>query len=236
MTDGGDGDGSTGSPLVAWVRAELAARADPGRAAGQQRYMKSVMPFHGVGMPEVRRLVKRAVAAYSVASAPAMLEVARELWDGATHREERYAAMAVCRDRRHRSFQSIDCLPTYRHFILSGAWWDLVDETSHLVEAVLGADPPAVVPMLREWAVDEDMWIRRAAMLSQLGRGAATDVDLLRDTIEPNLADREFFIRKAAGWALRQYARTDPDWVRDFLDTHEMSGLTRREAAKHLTA
>jgi len=224
----------TAGPLIDWVRRELAARADADRARGQRAYMKSAMPFYGVPLPEVRRVVRRAVAACPPASADEMLAVARRMWDEAGRREERYAALAVCRDSRHGAFQSIACLPTYRHFVETGVWWDVVDETAHLVEAVLVSEPAIVTPVMRDWAVDEHMWLRRVAILCQLGRRDATDTALLTDVIEPNLADREFFIRKAAGWALRQYARTDADWVRRFLDTHEMSGLTRREASKHL--
>jgi 3-methyladenine DNA glycosylase AlkD len=78
------------------------------------------------------------------------------------------------------------------------------------------------------------MWVRRLAILSQLGRRDRVDRALLADVIEPNRADGEFFIRKAIGWALREYARVDPDWVREYVAGHELSALTRREALKHL--
>ncbi len=94
--------------------------------------------------------------------------------------------------------------------------------------------------MVRQWAVDDDLWLRRTAMICQLHRKDDTDVDLLREVLEANLEDsrygREFFVRKALGWALRQHARVDPDWVRAFVAEHEddLSGLSRREALKHL--
>jgi 3-methyladenine DNA glycosylase AlkD len=83
---------------------------------------------------------------------------------------------------------------------------------------------------------DANMWLRRAAIISQLGARQATDVDLLADVIEPNLADREFFIRKAIGWALRDYAWTNPEWVRGYVRAHEtqLSPLARREALKNI--
>ena len=96
--------------------------------------------------------------------------------------------------------------------------------------------------MLERWAVDDDLWLRRTAILAQLKRKDGTDLDLLRLALEQNLEDslhgREFFIRKALGWALREHAKTDPDWVRAFVAEHEdrLSGLTRREALKHLAA
>jgi len=78
------------------------------------------------------------------------------------------------------------------------------------------------------------MWIRRIAIISQMGRRDRVDRDLLAQVIAPNLGDSEFFIRKAIGWALREYARVEPDWVRQYADTHDLSPLSRREALKHL--
>ena len=101
---------------------------------------------------------------------------------------------------------------------------------------MLLVDPEGEGLRMREWAVSEDLWLRRSAILGQLRLQERTDLRLLEDVIEPNLDDHEFFVRKAIGWALRQYARTDPVWVREFVDrhTHRISGLSRREALKHL--
>ncbi|PRY63325.1 DNA alkylation repair enzyme [Knoellia remsis] len=89
---------------------------------------------------------------------------------------------------------------------------------------------------MREWAERDDLWLRRSAIISQLRHRERTNTQLLEDVIVPNLGDREFFVRKAIGWALRQYARTNPAWVRDVVTRHtdSMSGLSRREALKHL--
>ncbi len=98
-----------------------------------------------------------------------------------------------------------------------------------------------VTPVLRAWAVDDDLWLRRTAILSQIGHKEDTDLDLLAFALTHNLEDtrhgRTFWIRKAVGWALRQYARTEPAWVRTFVAGHDerLSGLSRREALKHLT-
>jgi len=88
---------------------------------------------------------------------------------------------------------------------------------------------------MREWADDEHLWLRRSAVICQVGAKERTDPVLLADVIEPNLSDRDFFVRKAIGWALRDYARTRPEWVKTFVSSHEsLSGLSRREALKHL--
>lgn len=89
--------------------------------------------------------------------------------------------------------------------------------------------------MLRTWARAPDRWLRRTAVICQLGAKDGTDLELLTEAIEANLDDGDFFLRKGIGWALRQYARTDPDWVRSFVAAHPaLSPLSRKEALKHL--
>jgi 3-methyladenine DNA glycosylase AlkD len=110
-----------------------------------------------------------------------------------------------------------------------------VDEVAHRLADLLDAHPAELSVELRVWADDEDLWIRRAAIIAQLQRKDRVDHALLSDVIEANLGDGEFFIRKAIGWALRDHARADPDWVRAFVDAHpSLSPLSRREAMKHL--
>jgi 3-methyladenine DNA glycosylase AlkD len=127
-------------------------------------------------------------------------------------------------------------VPLYRHWIVTGAWWDTTDEIApKRVGPLLRADPAAVAPVLRRWSTDEDRWLRRASVIAQLGSRAATDTGLLAAAIEANAEDRDFFLRKAIGWALRQHARTDPAWVRRFVAEHPgLSPLSRREALRHL--
>jgi 3-methyladenine DNA glycosylase AlkD len=223
--------------LVPAVRAALEAAGDPARAVGQQAYMKSPMPFRGVRRPEVRRLCRPLFDAHPLPDRTAWESAVRALWDGAGFREERYAATDLTGHRRYRGYQDVAALPLYEHMIVTGAWWDHVDEiASDRVGPVLRAYPGEVGPLLRRWSVDGDIWRRRTAILSQLGSTTRTDVALLADCIVANLDHPDFFVRKAIGWALRQYARTDPGWVRDFVAAHgeRMSGLSRREATRRL--
>jgi len=219
------------------VRAALAAAGDPERATGQQRYMKSAMPFHGVSAPELKRLLRPLLEAYDPVDRAAHEATVRGVWDGATHREERYAALSLARHPRARAWLDLEALPLHRDLVVSGAWWDLVDVVAaHLVGAVLRGHRAETTAVLRGWARDGDPWVRRTAVLAQLGHQQDTDVDLLRDVVEVNAADSSFWLRKAIGWALREYARTEPDWVRAELDRlgDRLSPLSRREAAKHL--
>jgi 3-methyladenine DNA glycosylase AlkD len=227
--------------LVDELRRRIAGAGDASRAPGMQAYMKSALPYRGVTSVPLRALTREVVAADPLPDRPTWEAVVRELWDDAEYREEWYAALAVARHPLYRGYQDVDTLTLYRHLLVTGAWWDVVDDiATHLVGDILAADPERVTPVMRAWAVDDDLWLRRTAVICQLGRKAETDVDLLGFVLTENLEGsrhgREFFIRKAVGWALRQHARTDPAWVRAFVAAHEdrLSGLSRREALKHL--
>src|SRR5690349_1452428 len=227
------------SGLVRAVREQLAAAGDPARAPGMQAYMKSALPCHGVPSPGCRTIFRAVLAEHPLPDRATWLATVHELWDGATHREERYAALAVVRDRRYAAHRDPGTLPLYRHLLVTGAWWDVVDDVAtHLVGPLLLVHPVEVRPVLVRWAADEDRWLRRTSVICQVGAKSATDLDLLTLAVEANLDDRDFFLRKAIGWALRQHARTDPDWVRAFVALHDdrLSGLSRREALKHLGA
>ncbi|GAA1931088.1 DNA alkylation repair protein [Nocardioides hwasunensis] len=227
---------------VGAVRAALAEVGDPARAAQQQAYMKSAMPCVGLAAPELRALLRPILVEHRFIDRAQWEDAVVELWDDASHREEWYAAIALLRHRHHRQWLDADLLPLLEHLVRTGAWWDVVDEISgHLVGQVLLDHRQVVTPVTDAWSVDADsMWVRRSAMIAQLRHEDATDTDLLERVLVANLGDtaygKEFFIRKALGWALRQHARTDPAWVWRFVRTHtdRLSGLSRREALKHL--
>jgi 3-methyladenine DNA glycosylase AlkD len=226
-------------PVVPAIRAALATAGDPERAAAQQAYMKSAMPYRGITSPQLKSILRPLLAdpANLVPDRGEWETTVRELWDGATHREERYAATALTGHRAYRAWQDPESVPLYRHLVTTGAWWDHVDElASRRIGPVLFSHREVMTPLVQRWATDEDLWLRRTAILSQLTFKDRTDLELLRATIEPNLPDRSFWIRKAIGWALRQQARTDPDWVRDTVAGYgeRISGLSRREALRHL--
>jgi len=213
------------------IRSALRDAADPERAPGQQAYMKSAMPFLGVRVPDARRVAKSRAKGRDAATLRA---TALEVWDAAGFREERYAAMALLSLAPVRADPATVAL--VEHMVRTGQWWDYTDELAHRLADLHDARPVETAALVRAWARDPDLWVRRIAILSQLGRGIRLDPDVLADTIAPNTSDPEFFLRKAIGWALREYARVAPEWVRAYVDTHEVSPLTRREALKHLSA
>lgn len=193
--------------------------------------MKSAMPFLGVRVPAVRTVTRSAARGHT--DAETLVDAAVTLWREARFREERYAALTLMALKPLRGDARL--LPVHEEMIRTGGWWDLVDEVAHRLREVFDADPERMALEMRVWADDADLWIRRAAIISQLGRGRVTDRDVLAYAILANIADSEFFVRKAIGWSLRDLGKHDPEWVREFVSQHpELSALSRREALKHL--
>jgi 3-methyladenine DNA glycosylase AlkD len=223
--------------LVDAVRRALADVADPEQAPAMQAYMKSAMPFYGVPKPLRTSALRPVWTAHPVTDRGTWEATVRALYDEAIHREERYAALALLAVRPAKPWHDVALVPLIEHLVVTGAWWDLVDEIAGRHVAPLHrADPVAMAPVIRAWARADDLWLRRTAILSQLGSRSTTDRALLVDVIAPNAESPEFFLRKAIGWALRELAHHDPDWVRAYLveQGDALSHLSRREASKHL--
>jgi 3-methyladenine DNA glycosylase AlkD len=224
-------------PLLIAVRRELKRRADPEKAPHMRAYMKSAMPYLGVQTPRLREACRIAFTAHPLDCFDDWRDTVLSLWRDAQFREERYAAVMLTGERRYREYQTLDALPLYEELIVSGAWWDFVDPiASRRVGLLLERYPVRMRKTMRAWSRSRDMWKRRTAILCQLTFKRETDLTLLYDCIEPNLADKEFFIRKAIGWALRQHAWTDPAEVKRYVAGHRdrLSALSTREALKNI--
>lgn len=220
--------------MTRFLAAELAKVGDPKRAADMAAYMKTDMPFYGVSSPERAKVYRQLRSRFPITSRADYVAAVRTMWER-PHREEKYCAISLAVD--HPEYVTIGSVPLYRRMIREGAWWDFVDEiAAHLIGKVLLDDRERMAPKLDRWINDENMWIRRTAILSQLKHKAATDQDRLFGYCLRRADEKEFFIRKAIGWALREYAKTEPDAVRTFALEHRdrLSGLSFREATKHL--
>ncbi|KDN21693.1 DNA alkylation repair protein [Amycolatopsis rifamycinica] len=222
--------------LVKAIRAGLAELADPAKAPAMQAYMKSAMPYRGVAKPERSALLKRVLAEHILPDRVRFSATVLELWRTAGFREERYAAIDLSGYRAYRRWQDPDLVPVYEEMIVDGAWWDYVDELAiRRLGPILRENRTRMTPTMLAWAHDGNLWRRRTAIICQVGAKEETDAELLAQAIEPSIAEPEFFLRKGIGWALRDYAKTAPDWVRSFVDDHPgLSGLSRREALKHI--
>ena len=223
--------------LIADVRRGLRARADPARAPAMRAYMKSSMPYLGVRSAGIDAVSKEVFALHPLPSVMAWRATVLELWSQATHREERYVAIALTGAPAYRKYQAPAALPMYERIVTEGAWWDYVDEVAvRRVGPMLLTHRDQVRPRVLRWSTSPEMWKRRTSIICQVVAHGRTDLDLLYACIEPNLADRDFFIRKAIGWSLRAYAWTDPQEIAAYVDRNadRLSGLSRREALKNL--
>ena len=222
--------------IIRDVRVALAAQGDAADAESMRAYMKSEMPSYGVKAMAMRAILKSALGEHKPTWDEAR-DTAKALWEGASHREERLLAIELTSAARHSKHLLAGELPLFESMIRSGAWWDYVDViATHRVRVMLDNDEAHMLPVIRSWATDSDVWIRRAAIICQNLRKERTDAALLAHCIEANIGRDEFWLRKAIGWALRHYARIDADWVVAFIDEHvdALSPLSKREALKHL--
>lgn len=231
--------------LVDAIRDSLTGLADPESAAGKAAYLKSEIPVLGVRNGDVRKAVREnaRIKALQLADRSDWEATIRALWDEAEFREELLAAIELSElpSATRQGWHHPDQLDLYRHMVATGAWWDLVDPiATHRVGYLLVEFPDEVTATLEGWTVADDFWIRRTAILAPLKHREETDLTYLRLAIENNLQDsqygKEFFIRKAIGWVLREQSKTNPSWVRSFIEQHRggLSGLSIREASKYL--
>lgn len=223
--------------LRAILRAELIRARNPEKAGPMLAYMKSAMPYFGIQAPELRAICTRLFAAYPIETPGAWRSACLRIWREAQFREERYAAIGLTGFRLYRSFQTVNTVAMYEEMIVTGAWWDYVDSIgSKRLGALLSAYPRRMRDTMLKWSRCRNLWKRRAAILCQLGFKRDTDLDLLYACIEPSLASKEFFLQRAIGWALRQYAWSDPREVARYVREHgdKLSPLCKREAMKNI--
>ncbi len=234
-----EGVPAAGEPrdLPSILRAELFRAQNPKKAAAMQAYMKSEMPYFGIQTPELRAICERLFKAHPIETAGAWRSTCLQIWREAQFREERYAAIDLTGVTLYRSFQTLETMPMYEEMIVTGAWWDFVDQiASKRLGSLLISYPVRMRKEMLKWSRSPDLWKRRAAILCQLGCKGGTDLVLLYACIEPSLSSKEFFLQKAIGWALRQYAWSDPREVARYVRERggELSPLSKREALKNM--
>ena len=217
------------------LRSALAVHANPVRAQAMAAYMKNHFVFFGVPTPARRAAVKPVLVQGGVGGmdGDALMAVAQALWLF-DERECQYVAVDLL--VTHAAHLQAGHEPALAALVRSRAWWDSVDLLATHAFGCLVRRTPALRARMRAYARHDDLWLRRVAILHQLAEGEATDRARLDTILRDNLGHPDFFIKKAMGWALRQFARTDADWVRTWLQAHaqEVSPLTRREALKRL--
>ncbi|MFI9801108.1 DNA alkylation repair protein [Streptomyces sp. NPDC052302] len=212
-----------------------AAAADPERAAAMRAYMKDVAPFLGIPTPERRVLSRSVVRGTPRPDERDCTAVALRCW---RLPEREYQYFAVDYLRRHVTRLSSGFLPVARQLVSTVPWWDTVDAlAAHVVGGLVAADP-ALAEDMDAWIEDDDLWVARTALLHQLPYKERTDTERLFAYCLRQSGHPDFFVRKAIGWCLREYAKTDPEAVRDFLarEGERFAPLSVREALKNIGA
>ncbi|MGM9985787.1 MAG: DNA alkylation repair protein [Bacillaceae bacterium] len=204
---------------------------DEERAIRMAAYMKNHFSFLGIQKPIRAQLQKEWLKEQSKAK-EINWGMVEELWD-LPEREFQYLALDyLVKMKKYVQQADIDRL---KILLVTKSWWDTVDAlASHLVGEVCKLYPEVIQSHIKEWTVDDNMWLRRTAILFQLKYKEKTDIGLLTEIILQNNESKEFFINKAVGWALREYAKTNPDWVRSFIANHSLQPLSVREGSKRL--
>jgi 3-methyladenine DNA glycosylase AlkD len=220
--------------LVEFVQGHFCQLADGTKAVDMAAYMKTEMPFYGIQNPQRQPVYREMKKRFPAANRRDYEAATLALWK-LPHREEKYAALQFA--EQNDQFVDADSIPLYERLIREGAWWDLVDEIAiHLSGRAHFKERKAVKPVMNSWVKDDHLWVRRAAVLSQIGHKQKTDAKQLFKYCLQLADEKEFFIRKAIGWALRDYSWSDADAVIAFVATNEtvLSPLTRREALKRV--
>jgi 3-methyladenine DNA glycosylase AlkD len=206
------------------------ANANPAEAGPMKKYMREQFEYLGIKTPQRKALLKAFFAAYGLPPVDQLEALVLELW-ALPYREYQYTALGFL-DRRKR-YVTADSLPLLEKLITTKSWWDTVDGlAANQVGQVLARFPEMRDETIGRWRARENFWLRRTTLLFQLRYKDQTDEALLFALIRENLADKEFFIQKAIGWSLREYSKSNPTAVQQFVAKTELSGLANREALK----
>lgn len=219
--------------LTTLVRA-LAAEGNPEAVPQVQAYLKTTQPMYGIRAAERRKVLRSVLNDFPVESSEDLTVFVRECWAHDV-RDVQYCAIDSAQ-RFIKRLCSPELFSQCDTMALTATWWDLVDPIAvNLIGFHLATDP-GYQTTLTQWSHDPSVWIRRTSLLAHLKHKKDTDVAALEATILTLAPDKQFFIQKAIGWSLREYAKTDGHWVKRFLDEHreDLSGLACREASKHL--
>jgi 3-methyladenine DNA glycosylase AlkD len=218
--------------LLERLTATFGAAADPARAAPMRAYMRDQFPFLGIPTPRRRELSRTVVAGVPAPTEDELREIALGCW-ALPEREYQYFAVDLL--ARHAGRCSPALLDTARTLVTTRAWWDTVDALASRVVGALVARHPELASTMDAWLDSGELWLVRSALLHQLTYRGATDADRLFRYCARRADHPDFFVRKGIGWALREYAKTDPAAVRRFVEAHRdrLAPLSVREALKN---
>lgn len=214
------------------LKSSLINHANPLKKPSMEKYMKHHFVYFGVTSPMRKLAEAELYSQWKPQSRQELLNWVKLLWMQ-EEREFQYVALDILGKRK--KWLTAEDLPFMEYLISTKSWWDTVDmlAAKNLGE-ILHSNLDIMESKIHEYTEHENMWINRSAIISQLGFKSDTNIDLLEFSILPHLNSKEFFLQKAIGWALRQYAKTNPNWVIEFVNKYTLKPLSKREALKHL--
>ena len=219
-------------PYVASIKTMFEKNANPEQAAPMKKYMRDQFEYLGIKTPQNAALLREFYKQNGLPDLTDLYEILRDLWV-LPQREFQYIGMGLL--SKYEKQLPANFIDTVEYLITTKSWWDTVDAiASHTVGTHFKRFPKIRERYLKKWRKSKNIWLRRTAILFQLGYKQETDFALLTEIICENLDSDEFFINKAIGWSLRQYAYTDPKAVKTFVKSTALHPLSRREAMKHL--
>jgi 3-methyladenine DNA glycosylase AlkD len=221
-------------PWVQSVQTAFSSADNPKIAAPMSAYMKNHFPFHGITSQHRTELIKDLLSKENLPEHNDLPLICRQLWQ-LPQREYTYAALTLM-TKFHKKLTPTD-IPWLIDLVTQKSWWDSVDTLAgSVLSTLVNRLPDTLWPNFEPLISADNFWLNRTAIIVQLKMRDKTDTDFLTAAILPHMHSKEFFLRKAIGWSLRQYARHNPQWVIDFVQQHQelLSGLSKREALKRL--
>ena len=218
--------------MIEQVRSIFEKHADPGNAVNMKKYMKNRYEFFGIKTPVRKEILKPIYRKALFGDFSELEKMIKKCWDQ-PEREFQYFAMNVA--DRNLKLVDRDNYDIYHYMLTHKSWWDTVDMIStHLVGTHINRFPELKSTLHQQWLYSDNIWLQRTMILYQLKYKEKTDVDQLKNNILHCRHSDEFFIQKAIGWALREFSKTDRDWVIEFVEKQELKPLSKREALKWL--
>jgi 3-methyladenine DNA glycosylase AlkD len=214
------------------VRNTFRTHGNPEVAQGQMAYMRNQFEFFGLKMP-VWTPLTRAIHAEQGIPQGEELKMLIRLCFADEHREMHYFALETLQKTLKK--QPPECIDFLEELIQTRSWWDTVDWLNKLTGIHLRRYPALIRPTVERWMASGNIWLQRVCLIFQLTYKGKTDAALLFEMVQRVSGSKEFFLQKGAGWALRQYAKTNPAAVVEFVENNRLAPLTRREALKGRT-
>lgn len=210
----------------------LKRHAHPENAASMAAYLKNKFELYGIRSPELKALSKTFILENDKPSYSEAISIVKALWQ-LPQREHHHFAMRLL--EKYKKNWDKDFILVVEHLLINQSWWDTVDWiASHLAGGYFNKFPDRILPVCDKWNASENMWLIRTSILFQLGYRNKVNESHLYRFIKPHLDSNEFFIQKAIGWALRNYARHESASVLNFVNSNLLKPLSRREALKHI--